>query len=121
MRPKSAGSLLLGGATILPLLYLAGFFGFLFYAFLLIVGNQSDQPPLPAFVWGILPISLLMMTLTLILATLYVISAARNACLADAEKLLWVVVLCFGAPIAMPIYWYLYFWRKESNGQSKSG
>lgn len=42
----------------------------------------------------------------------YIINVFQTKAIRETMKILWTIVLIFGGPIAMPIYWYLYIWRE---------
>jgi len=48
------------------------------------------------------------------LMALYIVDVFRNDYITSDRKALWAAVLFLGSFIAMPIYWYLYFWRDKS-------
>ena len=116
--------LLIGALTLWPIVYLV------IFMFVCVIGffissaaftNSSRLPqtsppqffPFPLF--GVF-IALHIFTIFLIygLMALYIVDVFRNDYITGDRKVLWVAVLFLGSFIAMPIYWYLYFWRDKS-------
>jgi hypothetical protein len=48
------------------------------------------------------------------LTVFYMVNVFRNDRVDKDKKVLWAVVIFMGNMIAMPIYWYLYIWREET-------
>lgn len=46
------------------------------------------------------------------LMPLYIILAVKSDRLDQTMRIIWVVLICMLGMFAMPIYWYLYVWRK---------
>jgi hypothetical protein len=116
--PFSKGDLLktlLGGATLLPLLYMIVFMGFMILAFGASVSGNASEPPINFSVLFGLHLSI--MVLSVGLTIFYIVNVFKNDQVEKDKKVLWAVVLFLGGIIAMPIYWYLYFWKeKGGNG-----
>ncbi len=104
--------LLLGLATLWPVLYLFIFLIFFVYLFTrtLVPGSGPASGPERWFML-IFPLHLLTILLSFGLTAIYIVDVFINDHVARAIKALWAVVLFMGGLIAMPIYWYLYFWR----------
>jgi hypothetical protein len=105
------GKTLLGAATLWPLLYMILFFLVVVGTMLFSVGGGRDP------IQGIFPIfilvHLLTMLITLALSIFYIVNVFRNDRIQNDKKALWAIVIFMGNAIAMPIYWYLYFWKAE--------
>lgn len=109
--------IVLGIATLCPLLYLVVFFGFIFS---LIISSfaapgqiEQNGPPIEFLI--LFALHFLTMILVFTLMVIYVINVFKNNKIENNKKFLWVVVLFFGSIIAMPIYWYLYIWKKPKS------
>jgi energy-coupling factor transporter transmembrane protein EcfT len=105
--------LLLGGATLLPFLYMIFFF-IVIFSFILFnsQGEASPEPGPPALLLLIFPLHMLAMMLVFGLTIFYIINVFRNERVEKDKKALWAVVIFLGNMIAMPIYWYLYIWKE---------
>jgi uncharacterized membrane protein YozB (DUF420 family) len=115
--PLSKGDLmkvLLGGATLLPFLYMIIFMGFMISAFGL---SFSSDAPMPQINLPILfAVHLIVGILSVGLIVFYIVNVFKNERVDKDKKAVWAVVLIMGGIIAMPIYWYLYFWKDEQIG-----
>lgn len=65
-----------------------------------------------------------MLTIILVLGliAIYVVLAVKNETLDQTKKIIWLVALALFTLISMPVYWYLYVWRKPpaANGPNES-
>jgi hypothetical protein len=52
------------------------------------------------------------------LMPLYIILVVKSARLDQTMRIIWVVLICMLGMFAMPVYWYLYVWRKPPTGES---
>jgi hypothetical protein len=103
---------LLGIASLWPLVYMFLFFAFVFLmAFRLGPSDGAGIPPAMAVVFGL---HLMTMLLILALTVFYIVDVFRNERVDKDKKALWAIVIFMGNAIAMPIYWYLYFWKEPS-------
>jgi hypothetical protein len=46
------------------------------------------------------------------LLVFYIVHLFKNPAIAGDRRALWAVVLFLGSIIAMPVYWFLYIWRR---------
>jgi len=53
----------------------------------------------------------IVMLLMVALMVFYVVYLFRTDKVDQQKKVLWAIALFMGAPIAMPIFWYLYVWK----------
>lgn len=104
--------IILGIATIWPILYGIIFFIFIFFILFLSNQQQPNKPPTGFFV--ILPLHFLTMLDIFVLLVIYITNLFKNERVENHKKVLWAVVLFMGNMIAMPIYWYLYIWKDSS-------
>ncbi len=104
--------ILLGLASLWPLVYLFLFFGFIF-AMVLGMGTELDRgggaPGRPFIILFILH-GLTMLWIMALLA-FYIYDVFNNERVSKDKKALWAVVLFLGNMFAMPVYWYLYIWH----------
>lgn len=101
---SKTGKQLLGLATILPFGYIIFFFVAIFSAFLF------ESTGLIAVIF---PLHILMMLLITALTVFYIVDIFRNNRVDKDKKALWAIVIFMGSIIAMPIYWYMYFWKEQ--------
>ncbi len=76
--------------------------------------GSSEGGALPILFMVIFPLHLLTMLLIMGLTVFYIVNVFRNDRVDKDKKVLWAVVIFMGNMIAMPIYWYLYIWREET-------
>ena len=106
---------LLGIATLWPIIYMFLFFAFVFSMALGLRGGDNIEPggiqPMMALVFGL---HLLTMLIIMALTVFYIVNVFRNDRVEKDKKALWAIVIFMGNAVAMPIYWYLYFWKEPS-------
>lgn len=111
---KQSTKLLLGAATLWPLVYMFIFFGAAFFSVLF----RREEP---SALWAvIIPLHLLTMLVIFALIAFYIVNVFRNDRVGKDMKVLWAVVIFMGGIIAMPVYWYLNIWRATPAPASKS-
>lgn len=93
--------------TVLPLIYMALFFATLAYS----VISQSEDAGIFRNFGVFMAIHLAVMVLMFALLAFYIVVLFKTPAVRNDMKALWAVVLFFGGPVAMPIFWYLYIWR----------
>lgn len=108
-RPSRPVTILLGFATIWPLLYIVSFFGFIFFLFARATAAPQPQA-FDAFRY-VFALHVLTMILMFALTIVYIVHAYRTDQIAEDRRMIWIVILFFGNLIAFPIYWYLYLWK----------
>ncbi len=112
---KKTTKILLAIATIFPFLYMIFFFVVIFSSiFLMPADGSSEGGVFPNLFMIIVPLHLLTMLLIMGLTVFYMVNVFRNDRVDKDKKVLWAVVIFMGNMIAMPIYWYLYIWREET-------
>lgn len=104
--------LILGLATLWPLVYMFIFMAFWFYMVLGIASQSEERTSASIPTWFVAIFVMHGITMLVIFALLviYIVNVFRNDRVAKDKKALWAVVLFLGNMIAMPIYWYLYIW-----------
>lgn len=110
------GKLLLGLATIWPLIYLALFLTAIFSIALIynISGAGAEfmpEPPLLAIAL-IVVIHLVTALGIMGLTVFYIINIIKNDSVPGNKKAPWMIGLFFAGFIVMPIYWYFHIWRE---------
>jgi len=109
----------LGVATIWPIIYMVFFMLFVFsQLFVSFSGGPSEEPPIgSSLILIIFALHFLTMILTFVLLFIYIKNLFNNDRIAQDKKALWTVVLFLGNFIAMSIYWYLYIWKEQKKQQ----
>lgn len=110
---KRAAKIILGVATLWPLVHLVLFFGFM-VSQIFLFSQKGSRPPAAIEGWFYVLFALHFVTLLWIVALLiiYIVNVFKNDRVPQDKKALWAAVLFLGNMIAMPIYWYLYIWRE---------
>ena len=110
--------LFLGILSLWPIVYVCLFIAFFFSAFLFGPGSAETGSGMPPAMAVILILHLLTMVLILALTVFYIVDIFRNERVDKDKKVLWAVVIFMANAFAMPIYWYLYFWKEPSLASS---
>jgi hypothetical protein len=79
--------------------------------------NTSASPVNPIFPAGFVVLfgaHMLKILLSLALMPLYIILAVKDERHDETTRIIWVVLIATLGMLAMPVYWYLYIWRKQS-------
>jgi hypothetical protein len=114
--------LLLGVATLWPLLYLIVFFVWFVSIFLSVVllpdqGATADAGFPGAFgLFIVLHLGTILWSF--LLTALYIVDLFKTDRVDQDKKALWAVVLFLGGMVALPVYWYLYVWRPPTRASS---
>ena len=93
-------------ATLWPIVYMAFFFVVVGIASIAGDGDPDDDFPVPFGV--ILALHLLTMLIIVVLLVVYVVDVFRNPRVPQDQRVMWLIVILLGGPIAMPIYWWLH-------------
>ena len=114
MRLSTTAGIVLGLLSLVPAIYMALFFASFVWA--AAVGPEND----PFFEnFGIfLAIHLGVLLLMFGLLAFYVVFLFKTPDVKAEMKALWAIVLFFGGPVAMPVFWYLYVW--SSRGEDRN-
>lgn len=97
--------ILLGIATLWPIIYMFIFLGFMFF----FITNTTNPEIIFGYLFGGHIFTMLLMIILLII---YIRDVFKNDMVIETRKTLWTILLLFGNMIAMPIYWYIYIWKK---------
>ena len=100
-------------ATLWPLIYMGLFLIVFVMLFTFSVQGefQGGNGP-PAGFLLIFVLHIFTMVWMVGLLVFYIINVFKTRVIRDNMKILWAIVIFFGGPIAMPIYWYLYIWKE---------
>jgi len=101
--------LLLGLATVIPVLWVA----FAFWAVFVTVPGHSPALDF-AFGWLTRVGLPLLVLLTLAIIGLFIDHELKTD-VPHSEKMLWVILLLLCFPFTGPVYWYLRFWRQSAS------
>ncbi|GAM09587.1 hypothetical protein OR1_01867 [Geobacter sp. OR-1] len=106
-------ALFLGACTVWPILYMVLFMGVMFSQVLLMeVGKHASSVEMPLIMKIIFPLHFLTMIWIFALIAVYIRHIFKTDAVPQDKKALWAVVLFLGNMVAMPVYWYLYIWKK---------
>jgi hypothetical protein len=106
---KKSTKILLGIATIWPLIYMVLFIGSIFLT-IFFTGGGSSGSGMPIFFIILIAFHFLTILWIWALIVFYMVNVFKNDRVDKDKKVLWAVVLFMGNVIAMPVYWYLYIW-----------
>jgi hypothetical protein len=102
--------------TILPLIYISFFFANIAYS-----ASSPSKDDLIFKNFGVfMAIHLSVMLLMFALLAFYIVFLFKTSAVRTDMKALWAIVLFFGGPVAMPIFWYLYIWRDPTIFESSA-
>lgn len=82
-----------------------------------LVPNISEEGVSPLAMAGFIAVIVIhMLTIVVVLAliAIYVVLAVTNREFDQTKKIIWIVGLCMLTTITMPVYWYMYVWRKPT-------
>jgi len=96
--------LLVGAATLLPIVYMVYFIVSMSSS----VATRNGGPDDFDFLFRL---HLGTMLLTFSLLIFYIVYLFRTARVPQDKKALWAVVLFMGNMFAMPVFWFIYVWR----------
>ena len=107
---------LLGIVTLWPIVYMVIFFVFMvLQVFSLSSGAIAGEPSPDLFLdrfFLIMALHLFTMIWIFTLLIIYIVNVFTNDRVEKDKKALWAVAIFLGGMLAMPVYWYLYIWRK---------
>jgi heme/copper-type cytochrome/quinol oxidase subunit 3 len=102
----------LGVATIWPILYIFIFFALVIVQFSTLIGGSPDGA-FPVVFFILIGLHIFTMFWVMALLVYYIVNVFNNERVPGDKKALWAVVIFLGNMIAMPVYWYLYIWREQ--------
>jgi len=105
---------ILGVASLWPLLYMLIFICYWLYMVLWITSHPEGGGGAPGGIALLFIVHGITMVWLLALLAIYIYDVFNNSRVDKDKKALWAVVLFLGNVIAMPIYWYLYIWAEDS-------
>jgi hypothetical protein len=111
---QKPAKLFLGILTLWPIVYVFLFIAFFFSAVLFGPGPAESGSGMQPAMAVLLILHLLTMVLILALTVFYIVDIFRNERVDKDKKVLWAVVIFMANAFAMPVYWYLYFWKQPS-------
>lgn len=96
--------------TVFPIIYLMAFAVFFVW---LVVGLRSHPPVQPPHSFlAFFPLHFLVTFEIFGLLAYYLRDLHRSKRVPAERKPVWAMILLSGNVFAMPVYWYLYFWRE---------
>lgn len=112
MRINRSIAVVLGALTVLPILYLAIFLGYLMPRLTSLgqPGGIGEGQYFDLFnvVYRLQAVAAV---LCIALVGLYVVFVYRSDTVPAGRRRLWLALLLFGNVVTMPIFWYLHIWR----------
>ncbi len=115
MKLGKTGKVLLGLATLWPIIYMALFF----IGAISMVSFAGEQGPPRLF-----PIIFVLHFLTIVwawgLIVFYIVYVFKSDRVPKEKKALWAAVLFLGNMFAMPVFWYLHIWRAPKDAPQDS-
>ena len=79
--------------------------------------SEPEVPmALPAGIMLLFGAHFLTIILVMGLMPLYIILVVKDEGHDQTMRIIWVVLMCMAAMLAMPIYWFLYVWRERGPG-----
>lgn len=105
---NKARIILLGAITALPLGYLIFMFSVSFLYSLSYGGIRFQSELMPV-------ISSIVWFADVVLIIYYIVNVFRSQYLERDYRTLWTILIFFGSPIAMPVYWYKYILQKPNH------
>jgi hypothetical protein len=83
------------------------------------IDENSSEPPINrALPFGFAVFMVMHLTtimLTFVLMPLYIIMAVKDASHDQTMRIVWIVLMATTGILVMPVYWYLYVWRKPTS------
>ena len=111
---KRSTKLLLGVASVWPLIYIFLFISFIFGMMAFSANGPIDDTYAPIFAVGVVVIfalHFLTILLSLGLTVFYIVHVIKNEGLETNIKAMWAVLLFIAGMIVQPVYWYLNIWK----------
>ena len=113
--------IILGIATLWPIVYLVMFLIFIFSQLFISFLKKGPMLGSPFLFLIIFAVHLLTIVWIFVLIVIYMKNLFKNERVKKEEKALWAVIFFLGSIIAMPIYWYLYIWKNPETKKKKNG
>jgi hypothetical protein len=102
--------ILIGVLTAWPLVYFILFFVFMFGT--VIISGFFGREPLGGLIVLVFVLHMFTILLSFALIAFYIVFLFKTDRVDADKKALWAVVLFLGNMIAMPVFYYLYIWKK---------
>jgi hypothetical protein len=110
---KKSNKVLLGIATMWPLVYMALFMVFVLSTIFVMRGGTTAEGTFPIAMTIVFALHFLTIIWIWALIAFYMVNVFKNHRVDQDKKALWAVVLFMGNVFAMPVYWYLYIWPED--------
>jgi len=112
-------ALLLGGFTLWPVVFMFMLTGFMFVQlFEMNMGSKPLTEEMVLLMKIITPCIAVTVLLSFFLTAVYIGHIYRTGAIPRDKKPLWIFAIICGNMIAMPVYWYLYIWKKNESENS---
>ena len=104
---------ILGVCTVWPIVYMVLFMSVIFSQFInFSTPSQTTHTEMPLIFKIIFPLHFMTMVWIIALTVIYIRHIFKSSAVPAEKKTLWAVVIFLGNMVSMPIYWYLYIWKK---------
>jgi hypothetical protein len=105
-------------ASLLPIIYMIFFFGFIMYMMFSTVNNPDGNKEVFDFMPVLFAMHFAVIFLMFGLMAFYMIYLFKSDRVPQDKKVLWAIFLFMGNFIAMPIFWYFYIWPESVKNAS---
>jgi hypothetical protein len=116
---KTSTKVLLGFATLWPVLYVFVFISAIVLVVLFAGHDAGRSDPggdslwLPLGFVGLIAVHMFTILEMLALKVFYVIRVFKTEQLDQNMRIMWTLLLVFATIVAEPVFWYLYIWREQ--------
>lgn len=110
MRIPRFWALIIGLVTIWPVVYMIVFMASFSFLFLRMASEPAQDSAQDAFRY-LMVAHFATMLVMIGLLVFYIVHLFKNVYVKDDRRVLWGLVLFMGAPVAMPVYWWVYLWH----------
>jgi predicted permease len=107
---KRSTKLGIGIATLWPAIHVIAFLIFVSVV-------DADSPHLQLDSWflpALFGLHCVVMFWMVLLLVAYLRHLYKNDRVPESKRMFWVLALCFGNILTMPVYWYLFVWKENS-------
>jgi hypothetical protein len=109
---SKAKAVVLGACTLWPIAYMFIFMSVIFSQVFRMEAAVQHSEGIPLVFKIIFPLHFLTMIWITALIVIYIRHIFKSDAIAADKKALWAVVIFLGNMAAMPVYWYLYIWKR---------
>jgi uncharacterized membrane protein (DUF485 family) len=112
MKPNRILRIVLGLVTLVPLVYLGTFLVYLSPRLAQLARDQTQGRAAYYHLFSlVLQLHVAAVFVVLILMGVYAVLAYKAPGVPSEKRTSWMVAVCMGSIVVMPVFWYLYVWR----------